>query len=662
MTYYPLIDLLRALAVILILGYHAFPTAVPSGFVGVDIFFVISGYLITKIIISPDFTYSNFYKRRIRRLFPALLSMLTTLAAFGFLYFTPSEFYQLAKHTIASLGFFQNFVLYSEVGYFDTLAQYKPLLHLWSLSVEEQFYIVWPILILFLFKRKSATTKVLLQILIGSFWLNFVFLTDKDLSFYAPFTRIWELALGALVIFVRRDHPAILDRLRPHLAKLASVGLMFIVLFSCMYRNPASNSGVLLLVLSLAFLCLAFATDQVSSKVRIPKILIYVGLISYPLYLWHWPVLILCKSFTKSNGDETAYALLAIVLSLGLAVFTYECIEKPFKKNSKSILKILLYWSACLIFFSTIVIAFNGLPERTAKAELSEWQQTVERDCVRYKEQICIQNENDIFFDKKICEDSFNKSSLFCTINESASVAAIGDSHLQSYIPALVNYHGLSGEKVMAFGHYSTIPFVNTVSFKAKDNNGFLNFALAPNIKTVYLAASWATYFGENGADEKATNNPIDYLTQFQEYQQIYQDSSDRKNIDRRQAFNSGLVKTLEVLTKARKRVIIILDSPVQRQWKKCEPRPLDNYWGAKICSSNLEEFQNAQSAVNTAIRNVVKNFKNTTVLDPIPFMCDDKLCWVKKENIFFYSDAEHLSFEGTNYLLPLMHKAAIKP
>jgi len=194
------IDGLRALAVLAVILFHTFPNELPGGFVGVDIFFVISGYLITQIIleelVSGNFTAASFYARRIRRIFPALIIVLVATFAFGWLYFLPMELLSLGKNILASSLFSANLMLLSEVSYFDVAAHMKPLLHLWSLGIEEQFYLVWPLLLWLLpRKRLLLTTGIIFS---ASFALNIAMIAQyPSETFYLPFTRAWELMAGA---------------------------------------------------------------------------------------------------------------------------------------------------------------------------------------------------------------------------------------------------------------------------------------------------------------------------------------------------------------------------------------------------------------------------------------------------------------------------------
>src|SRR5579862_3732138 len=210
LRYRPDIDGLRAIAVIVVVGFHAWPREFRGGFIGVDIFFVISGYLISGIVLKglaeAKFSFAEFYVRRIKRIFPALMLVLATCAVVGWFIMWAQPYAQFGQHIVAAVGFVLNFVLWREAGYFDTEAIRKPLLHLWSLSIEEQFYLVWPALLLFVSKRGYSVLMVTVAIAAGSFLINVSWVTIHPVAtFYMPFTRFWELMLGSLLACLERQ-------------------------------------------------------------------------------------------------------------------------------------------------------------------------------------------------------------------------------------------------------------------------------------------------------------------------------------------------------------------------------------------------------------------------------------------------------------------------
>lgn len=203
--YRPDVDGLRAVAVVGVLLFHAFPDSIPGGFIGVDIFFVISGYLISSIIVrsieNGTFSISQFYGRRIRRIFPALLTVVASALLAGWFLLFPDEYKQLGRHTVAGTWFFSNIALWLETGYFDGSAETKPLLHLWSLGVEEQFYILWPLMLWLIYNRKIPSSLAIWIFTLASFALNLAFVRHhREATFFLPYSKVWELSLGALLV------------------------------------------------------------------------------------------------------------------------------------------------------------------------------------------------------------------------------------------------------------------------------------------------------------------------------------------------------------------------------------------------------------------------------------------------------------------------------
>lgn len=343
-TYRPDIDGLRAIAVIAVVIFHAFPNTLSGGFIGVDVFFVISGYLISGIILSSaekgTFSYFDFYARRVRRIFPTLLIVLLACLLAGWYRMLPADYELLGKHVTAGAGFVSNFILWRESGYFDAAAESKPLLHLWSLAIEEQFYIVWPLLIVIAYKRSLGAVALLA---LGVFGLTFsanVFQIASDPigTFYLPQTRFFELATGCILQCLVRQHSTGLDTKASNL--LASVGLVLILATAFFLSKTQSfPGGLALLPVGGAFLVIAAGANCfVNQKVIGNRILVSIGLISFPLYLWHWPLLY----FLRHVESDITQAVLrggAVIAAFILATLTYHFIEKPLRYGSRLKLK-----------------------------------------------------------------------------------------------------------------------------------------------------------------------------------------------------------------------------------------------------------------------------------------------------------------------------------
>lgn len=339
------IDGLRAIAVLSALIFHAFPAFLPGGFIGVDIFFVISGFLICTIIFSNlnhgSFSFIDFYSRRIRRIFPALIIVLISCWLIAWFALLPEEFKSLGKHILGGAGFVSNLVLWSESGYFDTASSAKPLLHLWSLGIEEQFYLVWPLLMWLAFRLRVSLLYVTLIILIGSFVLNIELITSAPIAtFYSPLTRVWELLFGALLAWMLLPgYQGKKDTLQTLASSLslaqknscALIGLACIGLSLVLIKESSAFPGwwALLPVIGATLLLLAGPSAWINRHILSSKVMVWFGLISFPLYLWHWPLL----AFTNIIEGRYSFGVRAclVLLSILLAWLTYRIVEKPLR-------------------------------------------------------------------------------------------------------------------------------------------------------------------------------------------------------------------------------------------------------------------------------------------------------------------------------------------
>jgi len=344
------IDGLRAIAVLAVVIFHGFPNFIGSGFIGVDIFFVISGYLISNIVLenlqNGTFSVVDFYSRRIKRIFPCLALVLITCLVFGWFALLADELNQLGKHTAAGASFISNLVLWSEAGYFDNSAETKPLLHLWSLGIEEQFYIIWPLLLWLTWRSKLS---LLFIILIGatiSFLLSVKGVqVDPIASFYSPQTRFWELMVGSLLawlsaysintnVFNRKNLPSVrwLELVKKASNISSTLGLLLLVYGFWKIEKSFSFPGqwALIPVFGTALILLGGPSAWVNRTILSSKLLVWVGLLSFPLYLWHWPIF----SFGRIIYNETPsleFRLIAVICSFLLAWLTLNIVEKPFR-------------------------------------------------------------------------------------------------------------------------------------------------------------------------------------------------------------------------------------------------------------------------------------------------------------------------------------------
>lgn len=331
-AYRPDIDGLRAVAVSLVVAFHAFPEYLPGGFVGVDIFFIISGYLISSIILGDlrrgHFSFTGFYARRVRRIFPALLFVLALCAGAGWFLLLPDEYQQLGKHIAGGAGFVANIVLWTESGYFDAAADLKPLLHLWSLGIEEQFYFLWPLLLWFAWKRRFNPLWLALLLTLVSFGWNIIKIGDDPVgTFYLPQTRFWELMSGCILACLTNTGAG-----NRHKHLLALAGTMAVIIAVALLDKSKAFPGAwaLLPTTGACLIITAGPFAWINRRVLAHPVMVFVGLLSFPMYLWHWPLLSFAR-ILEIGAPPPETRLLAALASLPLAWLTYRLVEKPIR-------------------------------------------------------------------------------------------------------------------------------------------------------------------------------------------------------------------------------------------------------------------------------------------------------------------------------------------
>lgn len=403
--YRPDIDGLRALAILPVVGFHAFPGWIPGGFVGVDVFFVISGYLISAIIFKSladnDFSFIEFYAHRIRRIFPALIVVMLTCFVFGWFALLPDEFKQLGKHMAGGAGFVQNFVLWREAGYFDADSELKPLMHLWSLAIEEQFYLVFPLACWLCWRW--GWNLVILVMVVGllSFAANMKGIDhDAVKTFFAPQTRFWELMAGALLAGLTLKHrrwgadkgggggavsiippasrkyllwakraligrwlyrapadKAAQDALLDSLLSFIGLGLILLAVFALDKTQPYPGGRALFPVAGSVLLIAAGPKAWVNRRLLSNRLAVGIGLISYPLYLWHWPLLSFVRIVNSGTPDRVG-RIVIVAMSFVFAALTWRLVEKPIRysksrRGGKTV-------ALCIVMILVGLIGWNG--------------------------------------------------------------------------------------------------------------------------------------------------------------------------------------------------------------------------------------------------------------------------------------------------------------
>ncbi|NOT19918.1 MAG: acyltransferase, partial [Sideroxydans sp.] len=539
--YRPDIDGLRAIAILSVVIFHAFPARLTGGFVGVDIFFVISGFLISSIIFRSmqrgDFSFSEFFAHRIKRIFPALILVLIACFIFGWFALLPDEFKQLGKHIAAGSGFVQNVVLWKEAGYFDTTSELKPLMHLWSLAIEEQFYLLYPLLIWGAWRMGLNVLTIVVLIGLTSLLLN-IHWVEKDAikTFFLPQTRFWELLAGALLAYLQLFkrvqfaealrgvlfHPAIFSH--PPIATkrkvwtnnvLAFIGITLIVLavFGLNKEKLFPGWWALLPVLGAAMLILSGPDTWVNRAVLANKVMVFIGLISYPLYLWHWPLLSFAH-IIESGTPSREIRIGIVLLSILLAWLTYRFFEKPIRFGKNTWIK-----TATLTVLMAVVgfVGFNtfqrdGLRFRSMVKDSLKINAQFEGALWKYtKNEICLKNYP--------FADSENFQWWFCMQSKEASptVLLLGNSFSNQLYPGLVLNEELRHHVVLSIGtcdpafQTDTNPKFPCFGDRQERQREFINKIIATDKELKYVILAGL----QRNADEKyilALNNRIKYI------------------------------------------------------------------------------------------------------------------------------------------------------
>lgn len=633
--YRPDIDGLRAIAVMSVVLFHAFPRWLPGGFIGVDIFFIISGYLISTIIYGSlernAFSFPEFYARRIKRIFPALLLVLISCYAFGWFTLFADEFQQLGKHIAGGSGFISNFVLHDESGYFDTTAEIKPLLHLWSLGIEEQFYIVWPLILWAAWKMRLNVLTLTVLCLGVSFLLNMANIgTDPSGTFYLPQTRAWELLAGSVLAYMTTHHGA-----RTRTVVERAVNAVFMregaQISSTAMRSAQSALGLALLAIGFAIVTSAGfpgwqATIPCAGAILIisagpqawlnrnllaNKLFVWIGLISFPLYLWHWPLLTFAR-IIEGEMPAREIRIAAVVSSIVLAWLTYKLVELPLRRREwpfKTAALVLIM--ACTGAAGYLTYDRAGLPERphVVKAQAisdqyagSVWKFATNHTCIyRYRWQ-----------------EAGTYPWWFCMANkdEDPTVILLGNSYANHLYPGLIEQADISGQSILSIGAcdvylaYSTQPAEPATPCASDRPRHQLDY-----IKSVIQDTGTVKYVIWSGFEPVMS---ADYVAKAEE--------------------------TLNYLEAKGIQVIVFpphFRKPVNI--KSCFSRPLKEASGQ--CTFDAAERKKIDAGFAPLRDAIIARHPKTKIFDPNDIFCNDVTCSIVQDGLPMYRDEfQHLS------------------
>jgi len=631
------VDGLRAIAVLSVVGFHAFPGLIHGGFIGVDVFFVISGYLISTILLNDlrenRFSFRHFFARRIRRIFPTLILVLLACFIAGWLDLLPDEFQQLGKHIAGGAGFIDNFLYWYEIGYFDQSTETKPLLHLWSLGVEEQFYLIFP-LILWLGFQKSWNSKVFYALFIASFvlniWLSF---TSPSAAFFLPFSRFWEFLIGYFVSIwlSQNSESSFFKKLindNSQIISLVGLSLLAIAFISVSPKSVFPGFWALLPTLGAALILLTPHSKWINGCLLSNPLLVSLGLISYPLYLWHWPLL----SFAHIMQGEVpppAIRLIAIGIALFLSCISYKYIELPIRfgqslKYKTQSLVILIVFTGGL---GIAAILGKGFPDRIPE---------------KYRDIQALFQRSDNATAECVAKFGGGGNS-YCQIGDvskAPTALLIGDSHAGHFFAGLNEYYLKKGGNLLNMGAGGCPPFLDLEFGKSLTNSlplechhykdAFKTLFENPSIQTVIFAFDHSAYL----------NN---------DYEMYFKDGKDVQG-DKLKISTNALKKTIEKIKSVNKKVVLIYDMPdINLDLRKCFAiRPIE--LGNRKCTIDSGIWKKDFDEYNLMIKSIVKNEKIEVFMSQ-EFIGENFP--INKDGLPMYSDKTHLSKLGSKYFTP---------
>lgn len=634
-TYYPHIDGLRAIAVLSVIIYHAFPRLCPGGFMGVDIFFVISGYLITKGLANDleagQYSIGRFYVRRIRRILPAYSLMILFSLFLGISCYYDRQLMELARTALSSTVFATNIYFANTQDYFAANSHENPLLNLWSLSVEEQFYIFFPLILAFLHHRfrpglKAALWGMAAISLAASSLCVFVLGRESAAFYWLPF-RAWELLAGALLAICCQGHSQ-------RRTALAAAALAVIVASMFAVSNGTPFPGATALPAVLGAVCLIYCGNSASARLVLENpVAVFTGRISYSLYLFHWPLLVYCRyAFHDTLGDSAA-SCLAVALSFGISWLSWKWIEMPFRKT-RWVPRQYFATAAVILFFSATVsegTKYLYVYEHTHPiCKVEPYWDGVAPAAQKYADPLW-----------EYCENRTPNTFTVLGTDENPQYVLWGDSHAMALAPGWNAFSGKTGINGLYINRKHTLLY-DTFSKKYPNNAKWIDDTLTwlrehPELKYVVLANRWAV------RAQGFTNEDGKPATYFRR---------DGRNGTSWEIFAWGLTQLCEELQAMGKKVVIVSSVPEQGYDVPSMLNRFGLFFRLPLNSIPYNEYKARQKEVAEVLAAIQDAGLAHVIWVDRVFYPNGKPIPLLLHNRSLYRDDDHLSPAGAQYLL----------
>lgn len=639
------IDGMRALAILAVLIFHAYPSSLPGGFVGVDIFFVISGYLISSIIFRGltlgTFSFFDFYARRIRRIFPAVTVVLLSSFVFGIFFVSPYVLEGMIRESPYAAFFIENIRLFLKHGeYWDVGTELKPFMHFWSLGVEEQYYIFYPLICYFLWKVNS---KIFLSCLLGLLLLSFGWClydtaNEPIRAFYMLHTRFWELLVGGVLAYIEVNWPNYKEKLSNSLFDIEKlnnlmsiVGLVLIVIAIAYFEesHPFPGWRALLPTLGAVLIIMAGSESLLNKRIFANKASVFIGLISYPLYLWHWPLISIVRNNLGGRLPTGVLMVTIVLLSFIFAYLTYTLIERPMRSKKAT-------WRLVLVLVLVMAISTLGTKELIRKNKVLEtWMLSNQTEETRD-----VRTEYYSFepYDSE-CIKTLGKGFHICQKRgDQPNTIVFGDSHAI----LLWNYlRSNQSEPLYLVGNHGAVIFENVLRLKEDDaelhkltHQFWDSLRQTPELEIIVLFGYWANYLDKEMISK---TNP---------------------KWNKEEVFRNHWHETFKELKELNKKVIVVLDNPtVPENYKYCLTWKFQRInLGDKdetLCMFDSKEVSDEERLTRQILQEEASKWPNVKIVDAQAKLCLNGRCQVFREGLQLYRDDDHLSPFGYRFVWP---------
>tara|TARA_B100000900_G_scaffold408388_1_gene422578 strand:- start:374 stop:2341 length:1968 start_codon:yes stop_codon:yes gene_type:complete len=640
MKYRAEIDGLRALAVLPVILFHAGFELFSGGYVGVDVFFVISGYLITSILIEDieknRFSIIHFYERRARRILPALFFVMFACIPFAILWMLPNQMEDFSLSLIAVSLFVSNILFWRQSGYFAPAAEEMPLLHTWSLAVEEQYYLLFPIFLILAwrFGKKGVFWMIIVIGVVSLFLSEWGWRNQEAANFYLAPTRAWELLAGSVTAFIVQKKGV----QKHNLLALFGLASIFLSIFLYDETTPFPSVFALVPVLGVVLLILFANKETWAAKLLSAKVLVGIGLISYSTYLWHQPLFAFAR-IRLSEHPSSALMLLLSMTSIILAYLSWRFVEKPFRQRNitsrRTIFSGSLVGLCCFLFIGYQGYLNNGFEDKLLNTQELAVYKSTKRS-----------NEPN-------CEHGVDKCFELMSDGENGVVLLLGDSNAEHFSTSLRNLADEMSYNYIQLTYNGCLPLANfnrlekspgfnqnckSFNHEVREN---LNFH-EKNIDVIVVSAAWLLYYYGSDLLETTANfnkHPISNI------RLSHNGKTEIEENERDEIFGNYFKALFTLLKKSANKVIVV--GPLPPSIVKFNHK--NSLFSPNLLSSS--EFFNSTSSFNLVFDNAV-NEANISFIDLAKELCNKDVCSVMRNEMYLYGDPTHLSNYGQSRIM----------